>query len=73
MTKNNKIQLINMDIIQSYYGDAERHLKIRWGEHIGTSPLTFKKVKPSAESSIRHGLKKDLQIIESKQSKSSYI
>ena len=37
----------------SYYGESERHLNIRSGEHIGISPLTFKKVKPSAESSIR--------------------
>ena len=37
----------------SYIGESERHLKVRSGEHIGISPLTFKKVKPSAESSIR--------------------
>ena len=37
----------------SYYGETDRHLKIRSGEDIGISPLTFKKVKPSAESSIR--------------------
>ena len=36
----------------SYYGETDRHLKVRSGEHIGISPLTFKKVKPSAESSI---------------------
>ena len=36
----------------SYYGETDRHLKIRSGEHIGISPLTFKKVKPSGESSI---------------------
>ena len=40
----------------SYYGETDRHLKIRSGEHIGISPLTFKKVKPSAESSIRDHL-----------------
>ena len=31
----------------------QRHLKVRSGEHIGISPLTFKKTKPSKESSIR--------------------
>ena len=36
----------------SYYGDTERHLKVRSGEHIGISPLTFKKMKLSKESSI---------------------
>ena len=36
----------------SYYGETDRHLKIRSGEHIGISLLTFKKVKPSAKSSI---------------------
>ena len=29
------------------------HLKVRSGEHIGVSPLTFKKTKPSKESTIR--------------------
>ena len=36
----------------SYYGETDRHLKIRSGEDIGISPWTFKKVKSSAESSI---------------------
>ena len=36
----------------SYYGKTDRHLKVRSAQHIGISPLTFKKVKPSAESSI---------------------
>ena len=27
----------------SYYGETERHLKVRSGEHVGISPLTFKK------------------------------
>ena len=35
-----------------YYGETERHLKVRSGEHIGISPLTFKKTKPSEDSSI---------------------
>ena len=40
----------------SYYGETDRHLKIRLEEHIGISPLTFKKVKLSAKSSIRDHL-----------------
>ena len=40
----------------TYYGETDRHLKVRAGEHIGTSPLTSKKVKPSSESSIRDHL-----------------
>ena len=34
----------------SYYGKTDRDLKIRSREHIGTSPLAFKRVIPSAES-----------------------
>ena len=37
----------------NYYGETDRHLKVRSGEHIGISPLTFKKTKPSKESAIR--------------------
>ena len=40
----------------SYYGETDGHLKVRSGEHIGISPLTFKKVKPLVESSIRDHL-----------------
>ena len=36
----------------SGYGEPNRHLKVGSGEHIGISSLSFKKVKPSAESSI---------------------
>ena len=36
----------------SYYGETDRHLKIRSGEQINISPLTFKKVKLSADSPI---------------------
>ena len=36
----------------SYYGESIRHLDIRSGEHIGVSPLTGKKVKPSNNSAI---------------------
>ena len=37
---------------KSYYGETIRHLDIRSGEHIGVSPLTEKKVKPSNNSAI---------------------
>ena len=40
----------------SYYGETERHLKVSSGEHIGISPLAFKKTKSSKESSIRDHL-----------------
>ena len=40
----------------SYYGETERHLKVRSGKHIGISPLTFKKRKPSKENSIHEHL-----------------
>ena len=40
----------------SYYGETERHLKVRSGKHIRISPLTFKKRKPSKESSIHDHL-----------------
>ena len=36
----------------SSYGETEGHLKVRSGEHVGISPLIFKKTKPSKESSI---------------------
>ena len=37
----------------SHYGETDRHLKPRSGEHVGISPLTFKKVKPSGRTSKR--------------------
>ena len=40
----------------SYYGETDRHLKVRSGEDIGISPLTFRKVKSSKESAIRDHL-----------------
>ena len=40
----------------TYYGETDRHLKIRSGEHIEISPLTFKKTKPSKESPIHDHL-----------------
>ena len=36
----------------SYYSEMDRHLKVRSGDHIGISPLTFRKVKPSKETAI---------------------
>ena len=40
----------------SYYDEADRHVKVRFREHIGISPLKFGKVKPSKESAIRDHL-----------------
>ena len=40
----------------SYYGETDRHLKVRSAEHIEISPLTFRKVKPSKETVIRDHL-----------------
>ena len=40
----------------TYYGETDRHLKVRFGEHIRISPLTFKKTKPSKVSAIRDNL-----------------
>ena len=40
----------------SYYDKTDRHLKVRSVKHIGISPLTFRKVKPSKESAIRDHL-----------------
>ena len=40
---------------ESYYGECVRHLNVRTGEHIGTSLLTRKKVKPKG-SAIRNDL-----------------
>ena len=40
----------------SYYGETDRHLGVRAGEHIGLSHLTFKKCEPSKESAVRDHL-----------------
>ena len=40
----------------SYYGEADRHLKVRSGEHIGISPLRFKKTVTPKKSAIRDHL-----------------
>ena len=37
---------------ESYYGESMRHLDIKSGEHIGVSPHTGKKVKPSNNSAV---------------------
>ena len=37
-------------------GETDRHLKVRSGEHIGISPLTFKKTRPLKESAIQDHL-----------------
>ena len=37
----------------SYYGEADRHLKVRSREHIGIMSLTFEKVTPSKKGVIR--------------------
>ena len=40
----------------TYYGEMNRHLKVRSGEHTGVSPFTFKKTKLSKESTIHDHL-----------------
>ena len=40
----------------TYYGETDRHLKVRSGEHNEISHLTFKKTKPSKESDIHDQL-----------------
>ena len=40
----------------SYYGETDRHVRVRTWKHIGLSPLTFKKCKPSKESAVRDHL-----------------
>ena len=40
----------------SCYGETDRHLKVRSGEHIGISTLTFRKGEPSKERAIRDHL-----------------
>ena len=40
----------------SYYSEMGRHLRVRDGEHVGLSLLTFKKCKPSKENAVRDRL-----------------
>ena len=35
-----------------FYGETDRNLKFRSGEHIGIASFTFKEIKPSKESTI---------------------
>ena len=37
----------------TYYDETERHLKVRAGEHISTSPLTGKRVNNNKKSSVK--------------------
>ena len=37
----------------TYYGETERNLKVRAGEHISTSPLTGKRVNNNEKSSVK--------------------
>ena len=46
-----KFQCSNCNI--NYYGETERHLKARAGEHIRTSPLTGKRVNNNKKSSVK--------------------
>ena len=46
-----KFQYSNSSI--TYYGETERHLKVRAGEHISTSPLTGKKVNNIKKTSVK--------------------
>ena len=38
------------------YGETDRHLKVRSGEHIGISPFRFQKTKLSKDSAIGNHL-----------------
>ena len=38
----------------TYYGETERHLKVRSGKHIRRSRLTFRETKPFKESSMNN-------------------
>ena len=40
----------------SYYGETDRHLRVRGGEHIGLSPLTSIKCKRRNESAVSGNL-----------------
>ena len=46
-----KFQCSNSNI--TYYRENERHLKVRAGEHIGTSPLTGKRFNNNKKSSFK--------------------
>ena len=40
----------------SYYGETDRHLKVRSGEHVTISPLNLNKIKPAIGSSMQDHL-----------------
>ena len=40
----------------TYYGETDRHLKVRFGKHLGISHLIFKKTKTLKESPSREHL-----------------
>ena len=46
-----KFQCGNSNI--TYYGETERQIKVRAGEHISMSPLTGKRVNNNTESSVK--------------------
>ena len=46
-----KFQCSNCNI--TYYGETERHLKVRAGEHISTSPLAGKRFHNNKNSSVK--------------------
>ena len=49
-----KFQCSNCNV--TYYGETERHLKVRAGEPISTFPLTEKRVNNNKKSSIKYQL-----------------
>ena len=46
-----KFQCSNCNI--TYYGESERHLKVKAGEHISMSPLTGKRINNNKKSSVK--------------------
>ena len=46
-----KFECSNCNI--TYYDETERHLKVRAGEHISTSPLTGKRVNNNKKCSVK--------------------
>ena len=46
-----KFQCSNCNI--TYYGESERHFKVRAGEHVSTSPLTGKRVNNNKKASVK--------------------
>ena len=46
------VSFINFSVVDAILPIFVRHLKVRSGEHIGISPLTFNKVKPSVRDHL---------------------